>query len=84
MKQIDWEDPKQKSKAYAYLAEIFNVTKSTVSLAMKFKRNSLKAAQMRNVAINELGGKFLTNKDVEIKTTKILNSHGDVIKVITK
>lgn len=84
MKQIEWEDSKQKSKAYAHLAETFDVKKSAVSLAMKFKRNSLKSAQMRNMAIDELGGKLLTDKDVEIKPTKILDSHGDVIKVITK
>jgi hypothetical protein len=50
---------------------------------MSFKRNSLKAAQMRDVAVRELGGKLLTDKDIEIKPTKVLDSHGNVTGVIT-
>ncbi len=83
MKKIDWEKAEDKSKAYAYLAELFDVKKSAVSLAMSFKRNSLKAAQMRDVAVRELGGKLLTDKDIEIKPTKVLDSHGNVTGVIT-
>ena len=74
MHKIDWEDAQQKSKAYAYLAKTFNVKKPAVSLAMHFKRDSLKAAQMREVAIRELGGTYLTDKGVEIKPTKVLDS----------
>ena len=73
MHKIDWEDAQQKSKAYAYLAKTFNVKKPAVSLAMHFKRDSLKAAQMREVAIRELGGTYLTDKGVEIKPTKVLD-----------
>jgi hypothetical protein len=83
MHKIDWEDAQQKSKAYAYLAKTFNVKKPAVSLAMHFKRDSLKAAQMREVAIRELGGTYLTDKGVEIKPTKVLDSKGNVTEVIT-
>lgn len=83
MQKIDWEDAQQKSKAYAYLAKTFDVKKTAVSLAMHFKRNSLKAAQMREVAVRELGGKLLSDIGVEIKPTKVLDSHGNVTGVIT-
>lgn len=83
MQKIDWEDAQQKSKAYAYLAKTFDVKKPAVSLAMHFKRDSLKAAQMREVAIRELGGTYLTDKGVEIKPTKVLDSKGNVTGVIT-
>lgn len=83
MHKIDWEDAQQKSKAYAYLAKTFNVKKPAVNLAIHFKRDSLKAAQMREVAIRELGGTYLTDKGVEIKPTKVLDSKGNVTEVIT-
>lgn len=83
MHRIDWEDSKKKGEAYAYLAKMFDVKKPAVSLAMSFKRNSLKAAQMRNVAVRELGGKLLSDTSVEIKPTKVLDSHGNVTGVIT-
>lgn len=82
MHKIDWEDAQQKSKAYAYLAKTFNVKKPAVSLAMSFKRNSLKAAQMREVAIRELAGKLLSDAGVEIKPTKVLDTKGNVKAVI--
>ena len=77
MHRIDWEDSKKKGEAYAYLAKMFDVKKPAVSLAMSFKRNSLKAAQMRDVAVRELGGKLLSDTSVEIKPTKGLDSHGN-------
>lgn len=83
MHRIDWEDSKKKGEAYAYLAKTFDVKKPAVSLAMSFKRNSLKAAQMRDVAVRELGGKLLSDTSVEIKPTKVLDSHGNVTGVIT-
>lgn len=83
MQKIDWEDAQQKSRAYAYLAKTFDVKKPAVSLAMHFKRDSLKAAQMREVAIRELGGTYLTDKGVEVKPTKVLDSKGNVTGVIT-
>ena len=83
MHRIDWEDSKKKGEAYAYLAKMFDVKKPAVSLAMSFKRNSLKAAQMRYVAVRELGGKLLSDTSVEIKPTKVLDSHGNVTGVIT-
>lgn len=83
MHRIDWEDSKKKGEAYAYLAKMFDVKKPAVSLAMSFKRNSLKAAQMRDVAVRELGGKLLSDTSVEIKPTKVLDSHGNVTRVIT-
>lgn len=83
MHRIDWEDSKKKGEAYAYLAKMFDVKKPAVSLAMSFKRNSLKAAQMRDVAVRELDGKLLSDTSVEIKPTKVLDSHGNVTGVIT-
>lgn len=83
MHRIDWEDSKKKGEAYAYLAKVFDVKKPAVSLAMSFKRNSLKAAQMRDVAVRELGGKLLSDTSVEIKPTKVLDSRGNVTGVIT-
>ena len=71
MHRIDWEDSKKKGEAYAYLAKVFEVKKPAVSLAMSFKRNSLKAAQMRDVAIRELGGKLLSDVGVEVKPTSL-------------
>lgn len=83
MQRIDWEDPKKKGEAYAYLAKVFGVKKSAVSLAMSFKRNSLKAAQMRSVAICELGAKLLSDSGSDVRSTKILDSKGNVVKVVT-
>ena len=75
MHRIDWEDSKKKGEAYAYLAKVFEVKKPAVSLAMSFKRNSLKAAQMRDVAVRELGGKLLSDVGVD--------AQGNVTGVIT-
>lgn len=83
MKKIDWENPKKKGEAHAYLAKVFGVKKSAVSLALSFKRNSLKAAQMRSVAISELGGKLLSDSGSDVRPTKVLDAKGDVVKVIT-
>lgn len=83
MHRIDWEDSKKKGEAYAYLAKTFDVKKPAVSLAMSFKRNSLKAAQMRDVAVRELGGKLLSDAGVEVKPTKVLDSKGNLTGVIT-
>lgn len=83
MQKIDWEDPKKKGEAYAYLAKVFDVKKPAVSLAMSFKRNSLKAAQMREVAVRELGAKLLNDAGVEVRPTKVLDSKGNVTGVIT-
>ena len=83
MHRIDWEDSKKKGEAYAYLAKMFDVKKPAVSLAMSVKRKSLKAAQMRDVAVRELGGKLFSDTSVEIKPTKVLDSHGNVTGVIT-
>lgn len=82
MQRIDWDNAQKKSNAYAYLAKTFDVKKPAVSLAMSFKRNSLKAAQMREVAVRELGGKLLSDSGVEVKPTKVLDSHGNVKAVI--
>ena len=38
---------------------------------------------MRDVAVRELGGKLLSDTSVEIKPTKVLDSHGNVTGVIT-
>ena len=83
MHRIDWEDSTKKGEAYAYLAKVFEVKKPAVSLAMSFKRNSLKAAQMRDVAVRELGGKLLSDVGVEVKPTKVLDAQGNVTGVIT-
>lgn len=83
MKRIVWEDPKRMSEAYAHLMKVFKVSKPTVSLAMSFKRNSLTAARMRNVAIQELGGKLLSDENAEVRSVKILDSKGNVKEVVT-
>ena len=83
MHRIDWEDSKKKGEAYAYLAKVFEVKKPAVSLAMSFKRNSLKASQMWDVAVRELGGKLLSDVGVEVKPTKVLDAQGNVTGVIT-
>ena len=67
MHRIDWEDSKKKGEAYAYLAKVFE----------------LKAAQMRDVAVRELGGKLLSDVGVEVKPTKVLDAQGNVTGVIT-
>ena len=83
MEKIDWKEAKDKSAAYTHLQKLFGVKRPAISLAMSFKRNSLQAAQMREVAISELGGKLLNDFGMEIKTTKVLDSKGNVIRVIT-
>ncbi|MCM0276798.1 MULTISPECIES: hypothetical protein [Bacteroides] len=83
MKRIVWEDPKKMNEAYAHLMKVFGVSKPTVSLAMSFKRNSLSAARMRNVAVQELGGRLLSDENVEVKPVKVLDSKGNVKEVVT-
>lgn len=83
MQRIEWEDPKKKSEAYAYLAKVFDVKKPAVSLAMHFKRDSLSAARMRHVALSELGGRLLADKDQKEQTVRVLNSKGEVEKIVT-
>lgn len=83
MKKIDWENPKKKSEAYTHLMSVFKVSRPTVSLAMSFKRDSLSAARMRHVAVQELGGKLLTDEEVSSKPVKVLDSKGNVKEVIT-
>ncbi|RHI05155.1 hypothetical protein DW182_15675 [Bacteroides sp. AM16-24] len=82
MKKIEWSDPKKKNEAYKQLMKMFNTSKCTVSLAMSFKRNSLTAAKMRYVAISELGGKQLVEDKEKVKSIKILDSKGNVVKCI--
>lgn len=82
MKKIDWVDPKKKSEAYTHLMQVFKVSRPTVSLAMGFKRNSLEAAQMRHVAVQELGGRLLSDENVIVAPVKVLDSHGNVKTVI--
>ena len=82
MKKIEWSDPKKKNEAYKQLMKMFNASKCTVSLAMSFKRNSLTAAKMRYVAISELGGKQLVEDKEKVKSIKILDSKGNVVKCI--
>lgn len=82
MKKIEWSDPKKKNEAYKQLMEMFNTSKCTVSQAINFKRNSMKAAKMRYVAINELGGKLLVEDQEKVKSIKILDSKGNVVRCI--
>ncbi len=82
MKKIDWEDPKKKSAAYDHLMKVFKVKRPCVSLAMSFKRNSLEAAQMRHVALHELGGRLLSDENIAVAPVKVLDSHGNVKAVI--
>lgn len=83
MKQISWEDPQKKRDAYAYLAKVFSVSKGAISLAMSFKRNSLEAGRMRHVAVSQLGGILLTDEEKKVQSVKILNSKGEVEKVVS-
>lgn len=83
MQRIEWEEPKDKSKAYTHLQKVFNVKRPAISLAMKFKRNSLTSARMREVAVSELGGKYINDPLVRVKPTKVLDSKGNTVKVIT-
>lgn len=83
MERIEWKESKDKSKAYDYLQKAFGVSRPTISLAMKFKRNSVTSGRMREVAVSELGGKYINDSFVRVKPTKILDSKGNVVKVIT-
>lgn len=82
MKKIEWSDPKKKNEAYKQLMKMFNASKCTVSQAVNFKRNSITAAKMRYVAINELGGKLLVEDQEKVKSIKILDSKGNVVRCI--
>ena len=82
MKKIDWVDSKKKSEAYTHLMQVFKVSRPTVSLAMSFKRNSLEAAQMRHVAIHELGGRLLSDENVAVTPGKVVDAKGNVKAVI--
>lgn len=82
MKKIDWADPKKKSAAYDHLMKVFKVKRPCISLAMSFKRNSLEAAQMRHVAIHELGGRLLSDENVTVAPVKVLDAKGNVKAVI--
>lgn len=82
MKKIDWENPKKKSEAYTHLMQAFKVSRPTVSLAMSFKRDSLKAAQMRYVAVQELGGRQMSDDNVPVATVKVLDAKGNVKAVL--
>lgn len=82
MKKIDWEDSRKKSAAYEHLAKVFKVSKPTISLAMSFKRNSLEAAQMRHVAVHELGGRLLSDENIVVTPVKVLDAKGNVKGVI--
>ncbi|WP_276855901.1 hypothetical protein [Bacteroides fluxus] len=82
MKKIDWVDPKMKSAAYDHLVKVFKVKRPCVSLAMSFKRNSLEAAQMRHMAVQELGGRLLSDENVAVAPVKVLDAKGNVKAVI--
>lgn len=82
MKKIDWVDPKMKSAAYDHLMKVFKVKRPCVSLAMSFKRNSLEAAQMRHMAVQELGGRLLSDENVAVAPVKVLDAKGNVKSVI--
>ncbi len=67
----------------ANLAKIFGVSIQNISQALLFRRNSAQAQKIRESALKN-GGKLLEIKEVEnSETVKILNSHGEVEKVVT-
>lgn len=67
----------------ANLAKIFGVSIQNISQALLFRRNSAQAQKIREFALKN-GGKLLEIKEVEnSETVKILNSHGEVEKVVT-
>lgn len=82
MKRINWENSKEKSGAYQHLMKVFGASKAAVSLAMSFKRNSLKDARMRHVAVEQLGGIILSDEKHAPRTVKVLNSKGEVVKAV--
>lgn len=80
MKLISFDVSADKRKAYAELRKRFNVSTSTVSLAMSFKRDSLESARMRYIAVHEFGGKILSDEPVEI--TKAISQKGELCDVV--
>lgn len=67
------------------LAETFKVSVQNVSQALLFRRNSIQACQIREAALIN-GGSLVQIIDVtdEVKrAVKVLNSKGEVEKVIT-
>ena len=76
--------PKQNRNvsAYDHLVKVFKVKRPCVSLAMSFKRNSLEAAQMRHMAVQELGGRLLSDENVAVAPVKVLDAKGNVKAVI--
>lgn len=86
MKKIDWETADQKREAYRKLKKTFDVSTGYVSLAMSYKRSGDKPEKMRDMALKELDGRLLDSENsapVQKRTTKILNSKGEVEKVLT-
>lgn len=81
MRVIKWDNPKDQRKAFIELRRRFGVSVASVSLALKFKRNSMDAARMRYIAVSELGGKLLTSDETS-EATKIISSDGTVHGII--
>ena len=87
MKKIDWEDKKKKKEAYSYLALLFGCTRHSVSQAMNFRRNSAVSNKMRYLALNELGGRLLSDTrtdQADIRPIKVLDRKGNIQRVINK
>lgn len=87
MKKIDWENKKKKQEAYSYLSLVFGCTRQSVSQAMNFRRNSTASNKMRYIALNELGGRLLSDTLMEltsVRSVKILDRKGNIQRVINK
>lgn len=63
-----------------YIARKVGVTPAAVSYALNFKRNSPISEQIRAMAMAN-GGVYLEEPENK-RTTKVLDSHGNVIKTI--
>lgn len=60
----------------------FGISGPNLSLTLRRKRNGQNADAIRAMAL-ELGGRLFVCADIEIKPTKVLDSHGNVTGVIT-
>ena len=68
--------------ARAEICRVLGISKPLLSLALSFKRNSLAAQQVREMAL-ERGGVLMEEKPMS-RTVRILNAKGETERVIEK
>ena len=64
------------------ITETFKISGSNLSLILRRKRNGKNADAIRDMAL-KLGGKLFVRAGIEIKSTKILDSKGNIEKAVT-